>query len=137
MEKKYKFETMEEYDLDTLEEKIFFFDENFDVQGIERGLGKNFIIVTPTGDDVDRNEEQYKNAVLFAEHVKQKMKTEHVEVLTKPTQMRNSPLIKAVDYLIFLYKFEHSEKIDVIDTVSYYTIRYGDRRSFASQELHH
>jgi len=86
--------------LNVLEEKISSFDEY--VLHSDSQEATRFIVVVPQGLE---DEWYYKEAEMFAEHIRKKMNTEYVEVLIDPFKISNKPygaIARELDCIIFL-----------------------------------
>jgi len=98
----------------TLQDQIAYFDEVLknDTES------KRFIIAIPTQNV--RDEQQYQEALMLAEHIKQKMDTELVEIMTNCFQIKTGscqPLIEELDFLVFLHEFLDGEEEFIVNTV--------------------
>jgi len=105
----------------TLLDQIAYFDE---VLGNDT-TSKRFIIAIPSdlndsnSQDV-KDAKQYEEALILAEHIKNKMNTALVEIVTNCFQINSSScesLIKELDYLVLLHDFWDKEEEFIINTI--------------------
>jgi len=118
---------MEKFEkLTTLEEKINYFDEYMK----DDTTSTYFMIpipsdLQPIGNKEPQCVEQYKEALIFAEHIKKTRNTEHVELLIDCLQVNLSPILNKIDQVIFLHKPWEPEKKFIINAVINGTIPKG------------